>query len=568
MALDRKSASKVLGRIAALLEVHGSNPHRVRAMTNAARAVSRFEGNLDDALESGELESVRGIGKSTLQILGALAEGEEPVALTDLTDRTPDGLEEILGLPGIGPKRVRQLWQKLDVTNLGELEYACRENRLIDLEGFGTKTQEKVLEAIGFARQNLDRYLLSTATLEGYRIRSLVAAVGEVSGVEVVGQVRRGCETVSEIKLVVAADRSDAVRETLGEVLVDVTRMDGTWIRGRSDASLPVSVRIVPEREFAAAIFVETGSQDHIAEIDRRLLACGVERSGLTLFRGGSAIAWEDETSAYGLIGHESIPPELREGAGEIEHAVPGGRQELVSATDLLGALHNHTTYSDGVGSLEEMAQMAASLGWRYIGIADHSAVAVYANGLDSDRLRQQMAEIDRLNAKQSKVRVLKGLEADILTDGTLDVPEECVSDLDYVVASVHSVFSLTQADQTERILRAVRHPACSVLGHPTGRLLLARPGYAVDLDAVLRECAKNGVAAEINASPYRLDLDWRWARRALELGIKLVINPDAHSPEGLHDVRWGLAVARKAGAVASDLLNTVENAGFGGGDR
>jgi DNA polymerase (family 10) len=261
----------------------------------------------------------------------------------------------------------------------------------------------------------------------------------------------------------------------------------------------------------------------------------------------------------YEALGCQWVPPELREGEDEVQRAAAGTLPELVVLEDLLGVLHNHTTDSDGAATVEDMAAAARSHGWSFFGVADHSPVASYANGVSAERLRDQWRRIDDLNASLKGFRIVKGLEADILTDGSLDIPEGCEEGLEYVVASVHSAFRLAQGLQTERLVRAVSNPACRVLGHPTGRLLLARPGYTVDLDQVLEACAEHGVAVEINASPYRLDLDWRWARRALDLGLKLAINPDAHSTAGFDDVRWGVSVARKAGATAADLVNCAE---------
>jgi DNA polymerase (family 10) len=274
------------------------------------------------------------------------------------------------------------------------------------------------------------------------------------------------------------------------------------------------------------------------------------------LWRGNARVECADEHKIYEALGCQWVEPELREGHGEVDLAAAGELPELVVLEDLHGVLHNHTTDSDGAATLEEMAAAARGHGWSFFGVADHSPVASYANGVSAERLRDQWRRIDEFNGPLSGFRIVKGIEADILTDGSLDIPEGCEEGLEYVVASVHSAFRLTEGAQTERLVRAVSHPACRVLGHPTGRLLLARPGYAVDLERVLEACAEHGVAVEINASPYRLDLDWRWARRALDLGLKLAINPDAHATGGLDDVRWGVAVARKAGATKTDLIN------------
>jgi len=288
----------------------------------------------------------------------------------------------------------------------------------------------------------------------------------------------------------------------------------------------------------------------------RRATGLGLELREDGLWRGDERIECGDEEGIYQALGCEWIPPELREGGTEIELAAAGALPSLVRPKDLLGALHNHTTDSDGSASAEQMAGAARQRGWSFFGVADHSPAAFYANGVDVERLRDQWRRIDDFNRGSSGIRVVKGLEADILSGGELDIPEGCEGGLEYVVASVHSAFRMSEEQQTDRIVKAVSHPACRVLGHPTGRLLLVRPGYSLDLERVLQACAEHGVAVEINASPYRLDLDWRWAGRALELGLKLIVNPDAHTTEGLDDVRWGLSVARKAGATAADLVN------------
>jgi DNA polymerase (family 10) len=299
-----------------------------------------------------------------------------------------------------------------------------------------------------------------------------------------------------------------------------------------------------------------TGSEDHLDALSERATALGLELREDGLWRGENRVECLDEDAIYRALGCQWVPPELREDGGEVARAAAGTLPELVTMEDVLGVLHNHTTDSDGAATVAEMAAAACARGWSFFGVADHSPVAVYANGVTADRLRDQWRRIDELNRDGGGMRIIKGIEADVLSDGTLDIPTGCENGLEYVVASVHSAFRLSQERQTERIVSAVSHPACRVLGHPTGRLLLARPGYAVDLERVLQACLEHGVAVEINASPYRLDLDWRWARRALELGLKLAVDPDAHSTRGLDDVRWGLAVARKAGATAADLVN------------
>jgi DNA polymerase (family 10) len=317
-------------------------------------------------------------------------------------------------------------------------------------------------------------------------------------------------------------------------------------------------VRVVEPAAFATAVLWATGCSDHLRCLAERAAGLGLELDRGGLKKNGEQIEAETEIAVYQALGCQEIAPELREGRDEVELALEHRLPDLVTPADIRGALHNHTADSDGRATLEEMAAAAAALGWEYLGVADHSPAAHYANGVDGERLRDQWRRIDALNASQRGPRLLRGLEADILRDGDLDIPEGCRDGLDYVVGSVHSSFALSREEQTERLLRAVRQPCLTVLGHPTGRLLLARPGYEVDLDRVLEECAEHGVVVEINASPYRLDLDSAWARRALELGVFLVVNPDAHEPATLADVGWGVSVARRAGAGRAQLLNCL----------
>jgi DNA polymerase (family 10) len=556
MSLDRKTAARVLREAAALLEIQGENVHRVRALANASRIVERIEGDLESLVASGEILEMKGVGKGTAAILEQLAAGERPRVLVEAESAVPAGVREMLGISGLGPKKVRALWQDLGLVSLGELEYACLENRLVEAPGFGAKTQEKLIDSIRFARAAGERRLINEAWTQAMRLASAMAELGAVKEVVPAGEIRRSSETVGSLDLVVTAVEETAVADGLAEYLNQVRKNERGHFSGVTEEGFAVRVRVAPESETAAALLWSTGSDAHLRALAARAEAAGLRLDESGLWRGDVRVECTDEQTLYEILGCQWVPPELREGEDEVERAADGTLPELVAPEDLLGVLHNHTTDSDGAATVEEMAAAARGHGWSFFGVADHSPVASYANGVSAERLRDQWRRIDDFNAAEPTLRVVKGLEADILTDGSLDIPEGCEEGLEYVVASVHSAFRLTEEAQTERLVRAVSHPACRVLGHPTGRLLLARPGYAVDLDRVLEACAEHGVAVEVNASPYRLDLDWRWARRALDLGLKLAVNPDAHSTEGLDDVRWGVAVARKAGATKADLIN------------
>jgi DNA polymerase (family 10) len=556
MSVDRKTAASALREIATLLEIAGDNPHRVRAFANAARAVERLDGDLGALVGSGELRLVQGLGPATAAVIEELAAGRHPQALAAAEQAVPPGVREMLTIAGLGPKKVRALWRELGAASLGELEYACRENRLVELPGFGQATQARVLDGIGFRRQAGERRLMPEAAAAAAELEAALAGAPCVLEILAVGELRRCCETVAAVEVLVVAAEPTAAEEAVGRLVGGLERERDGWWRGAGADGRAVALRVVAAATAAPALLWATGSEAHLAALVQRARSQGYELDAAGLRRGGEALAAPNEAAIYEALGCRWVPPELREDGTEVELAAAGRLPAVVEPGDLVGALHNHTTDSDGLATLAEMAAAAAELGLSYLGIADHSPAASYANGLDAARLREQWSRIDELNAGGGPLRLVKGLEADILGDGSLDIPEGCEAGLEYLVASVHSGFRLDEAAQTVRILRAVAHPACRVLGHPTGRLLLARPGYAVDLERVLAACAEHGVAVEINASPYRLDLDWRWARRALELGLQLVVNPDAHAAEGIADLRWGLAVARKAGATAADLVN------------
>ncbi len=563
MSLDRKTASKTLRDLSALLEVQGENVHRVRALANASRIVERIEGDLEELVESGEILKTRGIGEGTAAILEQLVAGERPDAMEKAERMVPEGVRAMLALPGLGPKKVRALWQDLGLENIGELEYACTENRLVELPGFGPTTQEKLIDAIRFHRASGERRLINEASAEASELAGALGGIDGVQQVLVAGELRRSLETVGSLELVVVTSAGAAVGTAIANLLDQGGPETSGRYRGVTGSGLPVTVHMVGEGDAGSALLRATGSDEHLRTLGERAKTTGFRLDEKGLWRGQDRIECSSEHDLYEAIDCQWIPPELREGTDELGRALSRDLPELVAAEDLLGALHNHTTDSDGSASVESMAEAARERGWEFIGIADHSPAATYANGLSAERLRDQWRRIDRFNASNAGVRIVKGIEADILTDGTLDIPEGCQEDLEYVVASVHSAFRLAEDVQTERIVRAVSHPACKVLGHPTGRLLLARPGYAVDLERVLEACAEHGVAVEINASPYRLDLDWRWARRALEFDLKLAVNPDAHTVASLDDVQWGIAVARKAGATKGDLVNCGDVEGF-----
>ena len=530
-AVNRDAVSEALSRVALLLALKGENPFKVRAFENAAEAVHGVP-DLEELARDGKLDSVPGIGRSiAAEIAALLSTGASP-ALVSLEAEVPPTLPDLLRIPGLGVKKAQALWKDLGVTSLGELEYAIRENRLLALAGFGAKTQEKIAEGLRFVRSAEGRARLPEAWERAEearaRLRSHAKGAG-VSRVEVAGELRRGCETISGVVLVVACEKP--------ERLPPIPPKPG---------ALPVTVDAGPRETFGSRLLRATGSAAHLSGLEARDT------------RGALGAPAFEEEEIYERLDLAFVPPELREGRGEVELAGRRSLPALVEPGDLRGLFHLHTTWSDGKATLEETFRRAVELGYDYVGITDHSPAASYARGLTPQRVKDQWAEIESLRPRFPSLTVLRGTEADILPDGSIDYGDDFLAGFDFVIASVHSAFRLPRADQTARILKAVRNPRVTMLGHATGRLLLAREGFDVDLAAILAAAGEAGTGVELNASPWRLDLDWRWGEEARRHGVFTSINPDAHDLAGLLDARWGVTAARKAGFLAAEVLGTL----------
>jgi len=552
---SRRRAAAALEELALLAELAGENPFKVRAYANAARAVARAPDDIEALAARGELTSLPGIGKGIAAIVAEVIGRGESAQLAALRAGLPAGLPELVALPGLGPKRARALWHELGIASLGELEYACRENRLVALAGFGPATQKRILDAIEFRRRAGGGHHISDGWQAAEETAAAIRKAAPGAAVAVAGEVRRFCEIVAEAVVVCAAPPRAALLPALAALLQDAAADASGGVAGRHPSGVPVRVVTAPLASFGAALVWRTGSARHLEQLAARAAAGGLTfAAGDLTDASGRTVGCGEEPDLYEKLGLPWIPAELREGDGEIEAAAAGALPELLSEKDILGAVHVHTTDSDGAASLDGMADAAAALGWSLLGIADHSQAAAYAHGLDAARLRAQGEAIAARNSRGGTPLVLRGTEADILADGSLDLPEGVP--LDFVVASVHSSFRQSLEAQTARLVRAVSRGPGTILGHPTGRLLLAREGYQVDLEAVLQAAAASGAAIEINAHPFRLDLDWRWVRRAVALGVPISVGPDAHEPAGLADVRWGVGIARKGWATANDVLN------------
>ncbi|MGQ9778702.1 MAG: DNA polymerase/3'-5' exonuclease PolX [Bacillota bacterium] len=557
--MDKATVGAILNEIGLLLELRGENPFKARAYYQAARVVTGLTEDLDELVRSGRLAELSGIGPALREKIATLVTTGRLPYYENLRAQVPPGLLEFLRLPGLGPRKVQILYRELGITTLDELAAACRAHRLRDLPGFGAKTEEKILAGLEWLVKNRGLHLWATAAAAAAELKAALAAMPEVLAVEVAGSIRRANEVVRDIDLVVAAKNPPGVREAFLRLpMVETGRAEGPEkVAAVLQSGIPVELWLTEPEYFPGRLLHLTGNTEHLAALRARAAELGLGLDERGLCRGEERLLLANEEAIYATLGLAYVPPELREGLGEIEAAARHELPSLVEMDDIRGALHVHTSASDGVADLAEMARTAAALGWEYMGIADHSQSAAYAGGLKPEELLAQWEAIAAHNRAGGAPYLLAGIEAEIKPDGSLDYPDEILARFDYVVASVHSHFNLDRAAMTARIVRALQNPYVTVLGHPEGRILLERAAYAVEMEEVLRAAAAAGVAVEINASPYRLDLDWRWCRQAREMGVVFWINPDAHSPGELAQVPFGVNVARKGWLTPAQVANT-----------
>ena len=569
--MDNASLAGAFEEIATLKELQGEDGFRSQAYRNTARRLETLTQDAAELVRTGTIkDQISSLGKSQLEVLGQLVSQGSSDLLNDLRARTPPGHLQMLKIAGIGPKKVRALFQELGVTTLPEMASACETGKVAALKGFGAKTQAKILEGIAFVTTSGQRVRLDQALFLATALLTRVREFPGVSRAELAGSVRRRRETVKDIDIVATAEspteliaafvswpgvRSIAGQgETKASVVLEAESSTGRLSLG-GRLTINADLRVVSPSQFPFALNYFTGSKEHNVLLRQRAQARGWRLNEYEL-EGHTEIC-TDEADIYKALGLAYVEPEMREGTGEDSAAEAGKLPSLVKSSDIRGVFHNHTTASDGADTLEAMALAARELGLEYLGIGDHSQSLTVANGLTPDRVRQQWNEIDALNARLKGITLLKGTECDILPDGSLDFDDALLAGFDYVVASVHTHFGQTREEMTERICRALEHPMVTMLGHATGRLLLRRDAYAVDLEAVMKTAARTGTMIEINANPMRLDLDWVHCRRARELGVLLVINPDAHSREELAYFTHGVDVARRAWLTAAEVYNT-----------
>lgn len=559
-SIGKADVAAMLEKTALMLEILGENPFRCRAYAAAARAVDNLAGDLREMVASGSLHDVKGIGKAIFSDIESILTTGSFFLHDDTLKKIPDGLFEMLRIPGMGPKKVRAVYETLGLTTVEELERAAKEDELSGISGFGAKTQDKILAGIENLKKYRDRFLFSTAAGCAREVCAALEKHPDVKRHLVAGSLRRCKETIGDVDILVTATKSDRIMEAFTALpgVRSVVAKGPTKSSVIYGPGINVDLRVVKNSEFAFASHYFTGSKEHNTAIRGRAKRMGYRLNEYGLFKGDKITACKDEKALFNKLDLDYIPPELRENMGEIEAAEAHNLPELVEESDIRGVFHCHTTESDGRSTLVELVEAARALGHEFIGLGDHSASAAYANGLSVERVRKQRDEVRALDKKTKDVTIFFGIESDILSDGSLDYPDDVLADFDYVIASVHSNFGLSQADQTRRIITAIENPYTTMLGHPTGRLLLSREGYQVDLNAVIEAAAANDVIIEINSHPQRLDLDWRYGKLARDKGVLIAISPDAHDTAGIEDYVYGVGIARKGWLTKHDVINTM----------
>ncbi len=574
--MTKSQIAEVLQEIATLLELKDENPFKIRAYANAARSLETFGGNLSDLQDEEALGKIPGIGKAIAAKVKELAGTGKLKYLEELRGEFPAAILELFSISGLGAKKIKALYEQLHISSIEQLRKACESGKVAELPGFGEATQTKICAAIEQRAKHSGYFQFGQIAAETESLRQNLAAHPDTLQVDVAGSYRRRREIVRDVDFVVATRKPAAITEWfIKHSLVESIIARGptkTSVRLRS--GIQCDLRVVSAAEYPFALNYFTGSKEHNIEMRSRALQRGWTlneyrlaklppdpkvRAGRAKKKAAARIpAVREESDLYRALGLDFVPPELRENCGEFEAAEDHSLPKLLEKENIRGTFHCHTVASDGHNTLEEMANAAQELGLEYLGIAEHSKSSIQAHGIDAAKLREQIATIRTLNNKFNGFRLFAGVECDILRDGKLDFEDDILSELDFVVASVHSVFNLSESEMTKRVIRAMENPFVTILAHPTGRLLLKREPYSIDIPAVLETAASTGTWVELNAAPKRLDLDWRWWPLAKNKGVKCVIDPDAHRTERLQDLWFGVGIARKGWLTKADVMNCL----------
>jgi DNA polymerase (family X) len=571
--MTNQEVAEKLREIYNLMQLAGENRFRAIAFDRAAQTIEGLNDEIANHIEEGTLTDIKGIGKSIAEDIRAYAETGTMPVLEDLKERVPKGLIEWLNISGLGPKNIVKIHQKLGITEIVELKEACQSGAVADLPGLGQKSADKIIKSIEYLEKFGQRARLDQALEIAEPVFEFVKNLEGVQQCEVAGSLRRSRETIGDIDILVAAKPEDAEaifdQFVNHELVVEILGRGDTKSSVRTENGRQVDLRIVKPDEFPAALMYFTGSKEHNIVMRQRARERRMALNEYGLFKLNDQketdfdqpVKTSSEEEIYEKLGLNFVPPEHREDRGEFEFYEEHKSMELVTESDIKGVVHAHSTWSDGKYTIKQMAEACIERGYEYLGLTDHSKTAAYAGGLTTDEVKQQWEEIDRLNeefkSKGKNFKIFKGMESDILSDGSLDYPDEILAGFDFVIASVHSGLSMSLEDMMNRFEKAIKNPYTRIVGHPTGRLLLKREESKLDLNRLIELAAEHNTVIEINASPWRLDLDWRYGNKAKEFGLMTSINPDAHSVEGIDDIRYGVMIARKAKFEPARVLNT-----------
>jgi DNA polymerase (family 10) len=561
--MDKKQVSAILEEIATLLELKGENFFKSRAYERGGRTILSLSQDISELVESGEIRKIEGIGSALADKITELVTTGKLEYYEKLKGSIPPGLVEMTAIPGFGPKKIKKVYDELGIKTIAELEKACKEDRLKDLEGFGKTTQDNILQGIEFLRKHKERHLFHHALTAAQPLLESVKNHPKVIRAELAGSLRRKKETIKDIDIVASAEDKD-VEEIMKFFSTQpgvkkVTGKGPTKCSVVLEKGINADLRILPDDKFAFILHHFTGSAEHNTAMRSLAKKMGMKVSEYGLFKNeDELIPCKDEREIFTALGLSYIPPELREDNGEIEAAAENKIPKMVGLSDIKGILHCHSTWSDGANTLEEMALATKKMGYQYFGVCDHSEIVVYARGMTPEQVKKQHAEIVELNKKFTDFKILRGTECDIINDGSLDYPDEVLATFDFVVASVHTNLHMSGDDAMNRIIKAIQNPYVDILGHPTGRLLSGRDGLPLDMYKIIDAAAEYDVVIELNASPHRFDIDWRFCKYAKEKGVLISINPDAHSIEGLNDIEYGIGIAHKGWLEPDNIFNAL----------
>lgn len=538
--MTNKDIARAFQLLSGLMELHGENPFKIRSYQNAYVVLRKLETPLSE-MSDAEIGAVPGLGKAIVGKIRELLEKGEMDKLEEFRAKTPEGIQEMLSIKGLGPKKIKQIWQEMEIESPGELLYACEENRLIEMKGFGLKTQQELKEKIRYWLDSRKKFLYAQAESLVAAIESRLKSSMPLAEIIPAGEYRRKCPIIHKLEFLVVGADPDLLVDQPG---LEILKRENSTLLVQIGEDLEFTLHFAGSSNKTEALLIHTGPEEFVSALKEKH----------PVFPGDS----KSEKDLFANLDEQYILPELRDAENPQILAARTDESGLVEVEDLKGVLHNHSTYSDGIHSLREISSFVRDEGFEYFGISDHSRSAFYANGLDADRVLRQFEEIETLNAEMDSFRIFKGIESDILGDGSLDYEEDILRQFEFIVASIHSNLRMEMEKATQRLITAVENPYTRILGHPTGRLLLSRKGYPIDHRKIIDACAANGVVIELNANPLRLDIDYTWIPFCLEKGVMISINPDAHSKEAIHQMRFGVYAARKAGLPPEMCLNCM----------